>query len=131
MKFSSALALSSLAAAFALSISAASAAEMKKFDAAAFDAATAAGKSILIDVAAPWCPTCKAQKPIIEQLGYAPEYKDLVVFEVDFDTQADALKKFKARSQSTLIAFKGATETGRTVGDTKKDGIAALLKSAL
>ena len=131
MKFSSALALSSLAAAFALSISAASAAEMKKFDAAAFDAATAAGKSILIDVAAPWCPTCKAQKPIIEQLGYAPEYKDLVVFEVDFDTQADALKKFKVRSQSTLIAFKGAAETGRSVGDTKKDSIAALLKSAL
>ena len=131
MRFLPTIVMSSLAAALALSVSAASAAEMMKFDAAGFDAATAAGKTILVDVSAPWCPTCKAQKPIIDQLGAAPEYKDLVVFEVDFDTQADALKKFKVRSQSTLIAFKGAAETGRSVGDTKKDSIAALLKSAL
>ncbi len=32
---------------------------------AAFDAAQKEGKSILIDVSAPWCPTCKAQAPIL------------------------------------------------------------------
>jgi thiol-disulfide isomerase/thioredoxin len=105
--------------------------ERQKFDPAAFAAAQAAGKSILVDVSAPWCPTCKAQKPIVDELTSAPEAKDLVVFDVDFDTGRDALKLLNARSQSTLIAFKGATETGRSVGDTKRDSIATLIKGAL
>jgi hypothetical protein len=56
-----------------------------------------------------------------------PKFKDLVYFVVDFDSQKDAVKTFGARMQSTLIAFKGATETGRSVGDTGRDSIAALL----
>ena len=34
----------------------------KPFDAASFQATQAAGKPILIDVFAPWCPVCKAQQ---------------------------------------------------------------------
>jgi thiol-disulfide isomerase/thioredoxin len=109
----------------------AQAAERQKFDPAAFAAAQAAGKSILVDISAPWCPTCKAQKPIIDELTATPETKDLVVFDVDFDTGRDALKLLNARSQSTLIAFKGAKETGRSAGDTNRDSIAALIRSAL
>jgi len=60
-----------------------------------------------------------------------PEFKDLVYFVVDFDSQKDAVKYFGARVQSTLIAFKGATETGRSVGDTDPSSIAALLNIAL
>lgn len=125
------IAFSSFSAACALVASGASAAEHLKFDAAAFDAATKAGKPVLVDIAASWCPTCKAQHPIIEELTAAPEYKDLIVFDVDFDTQGDVLKRFKVRVQSTLIAFKGATETGRSVGDTRKESISTLLKSAI
>jgi hypothetical protein len=43
------------------------------------------------------------------------KFKNLVYFVVDFDNQKDAVKFFGARMQSTLIAFKGATETGRSV----------------
>jgi len=109
----------------------AAAAERQAYDAAAFAAAQKAGKSIVIDVTAPWCPTCKAQKPIIEKLTADPAYKDFVVFEVDFDTGREALVAFKASRQSTLIAFKGATETRRSVGDTNAESIAELFKSAL
>jgi hypothetical protein len=55
----------------------------------------------------------------------------LVYFVVDFDTQKEAVKFFGARMQSTLIAFKGATETGRSVGDTDAASIAALLRKTL
>jgi thiol-disulfide isomerase/thioredoxin len=106
-------------------------AERQKFDAAAFAAAQKAGKSILIHVSAPWCPTCAAQKPILADLVAKPEFKDLVTFEIDFDTEKATLKGFNVRSQSTLIAFKGDKETARSVGDTKPDSIAALVKSAL
>jgi len=44
---------------------------------------------------------------------------------------ASALAAFRAQSQSTLIAFRGKTETGRSVGDTGPSSIAALVKSTL
>ena len=59
------------------------------------------------------------------------KFKDLVYFVVDFDSQKDAVKYFGARVQSTLIAFKGETETGRSVGDTGRASIASLLNKTL
>jgi len=58
-------------------------------------------------------------------------FKNLVYFVVDFDSQKDAVKSFGARMQSTLIAFKGEHETGRSVGDTDRASIAALLNKTL
>ena len=109
----------------------ASAAEWMPFDVSAFATAKRDGKSILIDIFAPWCPVCRAQNPILVQLTREPKFKDLVVFKVDFDTQKDDVRTFQAQSQSTLIAYKGEAEKGRSVGDTNEKSIAALLESAL
>jgi thioredoxin len=109
----------------------AAAEDWKPFEASAFAAAQKAGKPILIDVFAVWCPVCRAQNPILVQLTRDPKFKDMAVFKVDFDTQKDALRAFNAQSQSTLIVFNGETEKGRSVGDTDKDSIAALLDKAL
>ena len=109
----------------------ASAAEWKDFDEAAFAAAQKEGKPILVDVFAAWCPTCRAQNPILVQLTREPKFKDLIAFKVDFDTQKDALRALNAQRQSTLIVFKGEKETGRSVGDTNPGSIEALLDSAL
>jgi thiol-disulfide isomerase/thioredoxin len=107
------------------------AAEWKSFDAASFAAAQRDGKSILVDVFAVWCPVCRAQNPILVKLTREPKFKDMVVFKVDFDTQKDDLRALKAQSQSTLIAYKGEKETGRSVGDTDPASIEALLAGAL
>jgi thioredoxin 1 len=55
----------------------------------------------------------------------------LQVFRVDFDSQKEAVKSFRATTQSTLIVFKGDKERGRSVGDTNAASIAALLEKAL
>jgi len=107
------------------------AADRIPFDQKAFEAAQAAGKSILIDVSAPWCPTCRAQKPIIEKLSLLPEYKDLTIFDVDFDTQKPVLRDLKVQQQSTLIVFKGSKEMDRSVGSTDPSAISDLLKKAI
>lgn len=124
-----------LAATIALSLTSlagsASAAEIKPYTPAAFEAAKAAGKPILIDVSAPWCPTCKAQRPILSNLEAQPKFKDLVVLDVDFDSQKDVLRQFGVRMQSTLIAFKGDKEMTRTTGDTKPVSIEQLLDTTL
>jgi len=105
--------------------------QTKAFDAATFKAAQSAGDSILVDVFAPWCPTCKAQQQVFDTLKYKPELAKLTVFKVDFDNQPDVVKSFGARMQSTLIAYKGTTETGRSAGDTNPQSIEALLASTL
>jgi len=101
------------------------------FTAEAFKAAQAAGSSILIEIHAGWCPTCKAQKPIIDKLAADPKFKDLKIFRVDFDEMKPEVKRFGAQMQSTLIVYKGAAEQGRSVGDTQEASIAALLNKSL
>lgn len=109
----------------------ASAADNKPFDQAGFDAAQAAGRPILVHVTAPWCPTCKAQAPILSRLESEPQFDGLVIFNIDFDTQKDLLRKFNVSMQSTLIVFKGRQETGRSTGDTNPASIEALLTKAI
>lgn len=117
---------------FGLAVSEPAAAlERKTYDAAAVAADQAAGKAVVIHVSAPWCPTCTAQKKAIDTIKDEPALKDVVLYELDFDTGGAALKELNARSQSTLIAYKGKTETGRSAGDTSAKGIEALIKSAL
>ena len=118
-------------AANAAPIALAFATETRTFDSGSFVAAQKAGKPILVAIHASWCPTCKAQKPILSELMAEANFKDLIYFVVDFDTQKDAVRFFGARMQSTLIAFKGTTETGRSVGDTERSLIAALLNKTL
>jgi thioredoxin-like negative regulator of GroEL len=101
------------------------------FTQAAFDAAKAAGKPVLVEVSAPWCPTCKAQKPILSDLRAMPKFKDLVIFEVDFDSQKEVLRGLNVQKQSTLVVFKGGKEVGRSTGDTKKESIEALLAKSV
>jgi len=98
------------------------------FDAKAFQSAQAAEKAILVDVTASWCPTCRQQRPIVEQIE--KEKPDLVVYEVDFDTAKDVLKRFKVQYQSTLIVFHGTKEIARSTAETDPALIRAMIAKA-
>ena len=124
-----ALALACLA--LAASLSPALAGETMPFSAASFEAAQKSGKPILIEVSAPWCPICKTQKPILAKLAGEPRFKDLQIFDVDFDSQKELLRRRNVRMQSTLIAYKGETEMGRSVGETQPEWIEGLLEKTL
>ncbi len=112
-------------------MSLAMAGEIKPFSQAGFDALTTAGKPVVLDISATWCPTCKAQKPIIDSLMKQPAYKDVTLLTIDFDTDKPTLKKFKVSMQSTLVAFKGTQEVSRSVGDTSPEGLEGLIKKTI
>jgi thioredoxin 1 len=101
------------------------------FNAQAFANAQKGARPILVAIHASWCPTCKAQKPILSELTADPKFKNLAYFVIDFDSQKDLVERFGARMQSTLIVFKGNKEEGRSVGDTNRTSIAALLDKTL
>lgn len=115
----------------ALNPSVARAATEAPFTQAAFIAAQQAGKPILMHVTAPWCPTCAAQKPIIDKLAADAAFKDLVILRVDFDSQKDVVRAVNARAQSTLIVYRGAEERGRSAGDTNAASITALVRKSV
>ena len=98
------------------------------FDAKAFQASQAAGKSILVDITASWCPTCKQQKPIVQEIE--KEHLDLVVYDVDFDTAKDVLRQLRVQHQSTLIVFKGQKEVARSTGETDPAPLRSLVAKA-
>jgi thiol-disulfide isomerase/thioredoxin len=103
---------------------------LQPFDQTAFESALEAGGPILVEISAPWCPTCKAQKAVLDDLLAAPEFAALTHLEVDFDTRKDVVRALGATQQSTLIVFAGGEEVGRSVGETRPEAIAALVRAA-
>lgn len=126
-KLSAVFPIAAISAAFLCVSTAVQASE--KFDAAKFAQAQAEGRSVLVEISADWCPVCAQQKPIVHALE--AEFPALTVFDVDFDTAKNVTNMFKAQYQSTLIMFKGRTETARSTGQTDPAAIKALVQSGL
>lgn len=117
--------------AVAISVAALAVQAGQPFEAKAFKAAQESGQPVLIEIHADWCPTCRAQEPILERLSKMPGFAKLARFRVDFDQQKSAVKQFGAKYQSTLVLFKGKDEVGRSVGETDEAKIRALLAKAI
>lgn len=105
------------------------AAEFADFDRAAFDAAQAQGRPILLDVHAWWCPVCGSQARTIKRLATPEAYPKLIVFRINYDKQKEVWRSFGVTKQATLIAFHGRRETGRIAFMTDKAKIADLIAS--
>ena len=55
------------------------------YNAKSFAAAQKAGRTIVVDVHADWCPTCRAQQPTLNELRADKRLKDAMFVKVDFD----------------------------------------------
>lgn len=97
---------------------------------AALTQAQQAGKAYALHFHADWCPVCRKQSQVIDTLKADPKL-NVIVFIVNYDKEKPLRKQYGVRTQSTLIAFRGKTETGRLAGDTDPDIIRNTLASAL
>lgn len=79
------------------------------------------GKTILVDVWADWCPTCKAQQPTLRELAGDERLKDVVFMRVDFDKDKGFLREHRIPRQSTIVIFNGKTETDRSIAETDRE----------
>lgn len=117
-------------AALTLTSGSALAANVQDYNQKTFDTLNKQGKPIVVDISATWCPTCKAQKSIIDQLSRDPAFNDVTLMHVDFDKDKPVLKTFRVAMQSTLIAFRQGKEVTRSVGDTSPEGLRTLFEQA-
>jgi len=88
------------------------------YDAATFASEQSAGRTILVDVNATWCPTCKAQAPTLDAMRDDTEMSEVVFIKLDFDTHKDFLEAHRVPRQSTILVFQGERETARSIAET-------------
>jgi thioredoxin 1 len=106
------------------------AAVLEPYTPAAFAAAQAAGTPVIVHVNASWCPNCAKQRPILADLAKLPEFSNMIIMRVDFDSEKSVVRRFGVQMQSTLIAFHGKDERGRATAITSPAAIKALLEKA-
>ena len=119
-----AIALGGLTAALA------STATFAPYTKAGFDAALKGSKPVLVHVHAEWCPVCKKQELVFNDLAKSPEFAKLTAIRVDFDKDVEFKKTHNVNNQSVVIVFKGGKEIARSGGETAKDKLAALVAKA-
>ncbi len=107
------------------------AAETRPFDRAAFVAAQQADRPIIVAVKAWWCPVCASQGRTIRDTVKDPAYANLVVFQINFDSQKRELPAFQVRRQGTILAYKGSRQVGRLDFVTDKPQIRTLIAQTL
>lgn len=117
-------------AALALFATLAASAELP-FNQAQYDAARSSGKPVAVVFHADWCPTCRAQAPVLKQLMQTPQFQPLTLYVADFDTEKALKKSLAVTQQSTIVVFKGGKEIARSTGDTHQDSLAALLRRSI
>ena len=101
--------------------------DRQPYSAAALQAAQVKGRSVLVDVAAPWCPVCKSQEAKVTRITADPRYAELLILRLDYDTQKNEWRALGATKQATLIGYKGRQEVGRIAFQTDEKLIAGLL----
>jgi hypothetical protein len=71
-----------------------------------------------------------AQDKVLNRLK-ADKTLNVTVFVVNYDKEKGLRKQYGVHTQSTIIAFKGKTETARLAGETAEERISDTLASAL
>lgn len=97
------------------------------YEPGAFATALAEERAILIDVNADWCPTCKAQFPILDELRADERLQQVSFMRVDFDDNGEFLRKYRVPRQSTILLFRGGREVARSIAETDRDRLRAFV----
>ena len=118
-------------AAATISIPAMAAPAWIPYSQAGFAKAQATGKTIVVDVHADWCPTCRAQAPILDELRSEKRLSGVTFVRVDFDTDKAFLREHRVPRQSTVLVFRGARETARSIAETRRTQLRAAVLAGL
>lgn len=94
----------------------------------------AAGKAVLIDFSASWCPSCQAQGRLIQRLrAENPAYDAAITFvEADWDTYKDSplATRYGVTSRGSLVFLRADGVIAQTTQHSTEDELKTLLDQA-
>lgn len=106
-------------------------ADMKPFTKAEYDTALNAGRTVVVDFHADWCPTCRKQEPLINEIVKSKGYENILALKANYDSETDLKRSLNVSKQSTVVVFKNGKEVGRSTGVTNKDDLKKLIDMGL
>jgi thiol-disulfide isomerase/thioredoxin len=101
------------------------------YEPAAFESLIESGVPVVVHVHADWCPTCRRQISIFDELFKDPALDEIQAVRVNYDTDREFRAAYKVTRQATIIAFRDGKEVARVVYDTNVERIHDALKAAL
>ncbi|MBT4384353.1 hypothetical protein HOD30_01245 [Candidatus Peregrinibacteria bacterium] len=82
-----------------------------------YQAAIAAEKDIFLDFYAPWCTICRANQPHIEDAITEEQNSNLVLIQIDYDSDTEMRARFDIFQQSMYVYIpNGNEEEARVIG---------------
>ena len=79
------------------------------------------GKPMVLYFHASWCPVCRKQKPLLNEILQEKGYEKFTSLIVDYDKETEIKSDLKVSTQATVVIFKSGKELIRKTGVTKKD----------
>lgn len=87
------------------------------------------GEPLLVEVYAPWCPTCLLQHRALETLHAEGRGPQIRAIRVDFDRDTDFLERYAFRHTGTMVLYNHGRETARQAGLVTPEKIEAFLSN--
>lgn len=106
-------------------------AQFKKYTNDSFQEALKTGRPTVVYFHASWCPVCRKQQPILNEIVADKKYEKMVALTADYDTEKEIKTNLKISTQATIVVFKDGKEIARKTGVTQKDELKKLIDSGM
>lgn len=110
-----------------LAVGCAGAVEFERYSETRLHELQAEGRSVLVDVHADWCPTCKRQGLVLAVLLAEDAFADYAALMLDWDGQRSQAQSLGAPRQSTLFVFRNGKRLGMSVAETDEAALREFL----
>ncbi|MSP57495.1 MAG: thioredoxin [Flavobacteriaceae bacterium] len=91
-----------------------------------FDKIIVGDKLVMVDFYTTWCGPCKKMAPFVQQIK-SNRIKDVVVLQVDAESQFGISDRYRLEGYPTLIFFKRGQVIGRALGYQNYDALSTLV----
>ena len=103
----------------------------QRYTAGGLDTALARKDTLVVNVHADWCPTCRAQAPILDELRQDKRLKNVRFVRVDWDKDKDFVRRYRIPRQSTIVVFKNGKESARSIAETDRKRLRSFVFGAV
>lgn len=83
------------------------------YNKAVLEASIKSGAPVVVHVHAEWCPICRRQTSVLDELFRDPKFAKVQTVRVNYDRDLDFLSAHKIKRQATILTFKGGKEVAR------------------